>query len=190
MLLMPFYGFDLKDTVLVRGAMLSDMEVNLLPGYLTSPDDRFSVYKTDPVTSLGSLPVPLERNVNEPREGQNVTVVGYGSNSSWNAVDVEDGDYSYTYPGAAMEAQLQVMSHEYCDLSLMNLKLDYATEFCAVAPQENFPFNFRAAGPCLGKTITIWLGCYSRSRADSTNLLLPCSQVMKEPQFWTATGRL
>jgi hypothetical protein len=56
-----------------------------------------------------------------------------------------------------MKAQLQVLAPEYCDqvLYLYDLKLDNATEFCAAAPQEDFPYNFRASGPCRGQDITL-----------------------------------
>ena len=63
-------GSDLKDKVLVRGAMISELEVNLRPDFITSPDERFRLHKTDPVTSLGFVPVPFEHNLEEPREGK------------------------------------------------------------------------------------------------------------------------
>jgi hypothetical protein len=142
----------LKDTILVRGATISDMEVSLLPEYITSPDETFRVCKTDPVTSLGFVPVPFARNWEEPREGRNVTVAGYGSNWSWNPADAEKDDFPYAYPGAAMKAQLQVMAHEYCDQALPDYMMDYATEFCAVAPQKNFRSTLRPLAPAWVRT--------------------------------------
>jgi hypothetical protein len=107
---------------------------------VTSPDDTLTLEKVDPVTLFGFAPAPIAFDKKAPRPGQNITVVGYGSNSSW------DWNGDTEYPGVAMEAKLQVLEIEYCKEALSDSSMSDATVFCAGASHADPPFSSLAAG--------------------------------------------
>jgi hypothetical protein len=111
---------------------------------ITSPDDTLTLEKVDPVTLFGFAPAPIAYDKKEPRPGKNVTVVGYGSNSSW------DWNGDTEYPGVAMKAPLQVLEIEYCTEALAISGISEGREFCAGGSDADPPFSFLAAGPCYG----------------------------------------
>lgn len=138
---------------------------------LLSPDEVLSLEKVDPVTLFGFAPVPIAYDKSVPEPGRNVTVVGYGSNSSW---DVYTSSGAPEYPGVAIEVPLQVQDIEYCEEALSDGAISHSTVFCAAASHANPPYSFLAAGPCYGTrqeppgslSSTRWIDRLCGSHAD------------------------
>jgi hypothetical protein len=69
----------------------------------------YRLFKVDPVTFPGFVPVKLNRGRNAVYLGQNITVVSYGPADSV-ASDVQGGNL--TWPGQALEGTLEVTKYE------------------------------------------------------------------------------
>jgi hypothetical protein len=122
---------------------------------LLSPDYHLTLRKTEPVTFPGFVPVRFSNDASEPRSGENVTVVVYGANYTW--------DYGYrvaelllnvTFPGRALERSLQVLDFGYCDPSHPAYRNE-SYEFCAAERTADFPHSFWARDWCDGSCHSI-----------------------------------
>jgi hypothetical protein len=108
------------------------------------------------VTLPGFEPVHISSDPRSASPGNNLTVVGYGSNSSWRAVlesVVEGGGTIYSYPGAALEGTVSVQPAAYCFDALYEVA-NWTASFCALPLPGHFDPEARGAGPCLGAFVS------------------------------------
>jgi hypothetical protein len=140
------------------------------PVALSSPNETLRLARIEPVTTAGFVAARLPADPFSPIPDQYLSVVGYGSNSSWETIyrDYYYFDHERTYPGKATEATVQVIDFHHCVEVLYNPLLNETTTFCALAPGAS---ESSGAGPCAG-TCCDWFFSFSCLRNPCSPFLI------------------